>query len=112
MFMINTADYLNAILLLAATVLTIILSKETKSSISVLCMLVIFLCILILHAVQLGIVDPMETEIIKIISNSLTMDFALISVAFLGYLWADDIETKEKKKNSIDNSLEWFWKKV
>ena len=36
----------------------------------------------------------------------------VILLSFVSYLWIDDIEAKEKKKKSIDDSLSWFWTKV
>ena len=36
----------------------------------------------------------------------------MIFISYASYLWVDDVETKAKKKKSIDNSLEWFWKNV
>ena len=40
------------------------------------------------------------------------VDFVFILITFFSYLWVDDIEAKVKGTKSIDNSLDWFWKKV
>ena len=40
------------------------------------------------------------------------IDFVFIAITFFAYLWVDDIEVKVNGKKSIDNSLEWLWKKV
>ena len=49
---------------------------------------------------------------LAIVTKSLGVDAIMIFLSYIAYLWVDDIETKEKNKKSIDNSLEWFWKKV
>ena len=36
----------------------------------------------------------------------------VLFVSFFSYLWVDDIETKKLGKKSLDDSLDWFWKKV
>ena len=46
------------------------------------------------------------------VTKSLGVDAIMIFLSYIAYLWVDDIETKEKNKKSIDNSLDWFWKKV
>ena len=43
---------------------------------------------------------------------TITKIFIFVFLSFISYLWIDDIEAKERKVKSIDNSLEWFWKKV
>ena len=48
----------------------------------------------------------------SILTKSITFDAIMIFLSYVAYLWVDDIEAKEKNKKSIDNSLEWFWKKV
>ena len=35
-----------------------------------------------------------------------------ILVTFFSYLWVDDIEAKTFGKKSVDNTLDWFWKKI
>ena len=39
-------------------------------------------------------------------------DFVFVLITFFSYLWVDDIEARAIGKRSIDNSLDWFWKKV
>lgn len=112
MFIFNTADPFNVLLLLAATILLIFLGKETKRSAIVGVLLIVYLVIIVVHSIQLSTIDPAFTETISVITKSLTVDFALICVAFFAYLWVDDIEARFRQKKSIDNSLDWFWKKV
>lgn len=109
----NTADPINTILILAATLLLIYLGKETKNSKIPLGVLVVYLGLIIIHAVQFVILSKVETpEIIRALSLSLAVDFGLIMITFLAYLWVDDIEAKVKNTKVINNSLDWFWKKV
>ena len=46
------------------------------------------------------------------IARSIAVDFGFIFLSFVSYLWVDDLEAKSKGKKSIDNSLDWFWKKI
>lgn len=112
MLVLNTSDPLNVLLLLAATILLMLLGKEIKKSLGPQLILIMYLVLLVFHAVQLVTINPQYTETITVIARSLAVDFSLILVSYLSYLWIDDIEAKDKKKKSIDNSLEWFWKKV
>ena len=109
---INTLDFVNVLLLLSVTVLLIFLSKETKRSIILLLTLFVYVIVLIAHTVLLATIDNTQLITVKTITQSLTMDFALIAISYFSYLWVDDIEAKFRHKKSIDNSLEWFWKKV
>ena len=43
---------------------------------------------------------------------TIVFDLIFVLISFISYLWIDDIEAKLKKKKSIDDSLDWFWKKV
>ncbi len=112
MFVFNTADPFNCIMLLAATILLIFLGKETKQSLIPQVVLLVYLLLIVIHAIQLATVEPQYLDTIKMISQSLAVDFGLILISFFAYLWVDDIEAKVKKKKSIDDSLDWFWKKV
>ena len=112
MLILNTADPFNVLLILTATVLLIFLGKETKRSVIPQIVLLVYLALVVFHAVQLSTADPENLELIRTIARSIAVDFGLIAVSFFAYLWVDDIEAKVKKKKSIDNSLDWFWKKV
>ena len=39
-------------------------------------------------------------------------DFVFIFLSFISYLWIDEIQAKVENIKSIDNSLDWFWKRV
>ena len=93
-------------------VLVVYLAKETKKSWITAFMLGIFLTIIIGHALELTILGNKLPEIRHMLATSLTYDFMFIFLSFFSYLWIDDIEAKDSKKKSIDDSLSWFWSKV
>jgi len=95
---------------LIITVICIVLGKESKKSVIPALALALFLISILLHTYQsLSIPDPNYAIIAK---KSLGVDAVMIFLSYVSYLWVDDIETKDKNKKSIDNSLDWFWKKV
>ena len=109
----NTADPINTILILAATILLIYLGKETKRSIIPQIVLFVHLALIVIHAVQFVTLSGTATqEVIRVLTSSMAVDFGLIVVSFLAYLWVDDIEAKVKKSKVVSNSLDWFWKQV
>lgn len=112
MFFIDTT---NPIIILVSVVLTlalIYLGKEAKNSYLPLISLIAFLLVLVMHVVQYTILSNEYAVYAGIMGKCLGVDFIMVFVGYISYLWVDDIETKEKKKKSIDNSLEWFWKNV
>lgn len=109
----NTSDPINVILILAATLLLVYLGKETKNSKITLGVLCVHLVLIIIHAIQFVVMSGTATqEVIKVLSMSLAIDFGLVMISFLAYLWVDDIESKVKNTKIVNNSLEWFWKKI
>ena len=112
MFIFNISNPITLILMLAITLILIFLGKETKKGYIVAIALFIFLALLIMHVVQLLTLAPEFAENKSILTNCLAIDFTMILLSFLSYLWVDDIESKTGKKKSIDNSLDWFWSKI
>lgn len=109
----NTADPINTILILAATLLLVYLGKETKRSLIPQIVLFVHLALIIIHAIQFVTLAGTATQdVIKVLSSSLAVDFGLVMISFLAYLWVDDIESKVKKTKVINNSLDWFWKQI
>lgn len=106
-------DLTNPLVLFAAILIyavLIILGKEFKKSALPASSLFLFLITLIIYAVQLAILkNPIDRQLII---SCIGYNAILIFLSYISYLWVDDIESKEKKIKSIDNSLEWFWKKV
>ena len=110
MYIINLSNPYALIIALMVTVLLIILGKEFKKSILPAISLGIFLVLIVIHLLQsFAIADGIYKTML---TKSITVDALMIFLSYIAYLWVDDIESKEKNKKSIDNSLEWFWKKV
>ena len=112
MFIFDTANPLTLILMLAATVLLIFLAQEVKKSVIGALMLFAYLILLIVHVAQMATLPEEFRYLITDLSRCIAVDFVFILITFFSYLWVDDIETKVKGKKSIDQSLDWFWKKV
>ena len=112
MLMINFADPL--ILLVGALlfVLVLILAKETKRSSIIAIMLFAFTMLLILHTITFLTNATLAKEDVSNLIYTMVFDLIFVLIAFISYLWIYDIEEKEKKKKSMDNSLNWFWEKI
>ena len=112
MYIFNVTDPITVLLLLAFTILLIFLGKEIKNSFVTAVPLFAFLIILSIHAIQFISTDTTLQETLSLLTKCMTLDFIFVLLSFLSYLWIDDVESKFKKKKSIDDSLEWFWRKV
>jgi len=113
MFLIDITSPIIIVQLVAITVLLLILGRINKKAFFPGISLFIFLALLIVHISQYMSSNLIVTaEMRSILTRSITIDFVFILVSFVSYLWIDDIETKFRKKKSIDNSLDWFWSKV
>ena len=110
--LINFTNPVSILLALVLFVLVILLGKETKKSIFPCIMLLVFLTLLVGHAIEFYFIDSTIEGLTATIAFSIAVDFAFILISFFCYLWIDDIETKANKKKSIDNSLDCFWSKV
>lgn len=112
MYIFNVTDPLTLILMLAFAILMIFLGKELKKSAITAIPLFVFLCLLVMHVVQLMSLGAEFSEYMGVLSRCVAADFVFVLLGFISYLWIDDIEAKVTKKKSIDNSLDWFWRKV
>ena len=110
MFLLNTTQPLTALLLLIATVLLIFLGKEINKPAIPGVTLGVFLVILVMHTIQLAM--PSYEELYVTIRYCIAYELIMVFITFFSYLWVDDIASKFYNKKSIDNSLEWFWKKI
>ena len=102
----------NVLVALILFVLALVLAKLTNKSTIIGFTLGVFLVLTICHAIEYVYLDKSIIVVKNILSKCLTYDFIFIGLSFISYLWLDDIEAKLNKRKSIDNSLEWFWKKV
>lgn len=112
MFVFDITNPLTLVLILAATVLLIFLAQEIKKSYITALPLFAFLVLLIVHVAQLTTLAEEYRYLTTVLSRCIVVDFVFILISFFAYLWVDDIEAKATGKKSIDNSLDWFWKKV
>lgn len=109
---INFSNPFNVFVALVLFVLIVFISKEVKKSIFTCIMLLVFLTIIVGHCIEYVMIQDPTGIITSNLAKCITVDFVFIFLSFISYLWIDDIETKEKKLKSIDNSLDWFWKKA
>lgn len=109
---INFTNVATMLLTLVVFLLALVLSKETKKSGIIATMLSVFLIILVCHAVELGTISNITEEMHYAITRSILVDFVFIFLSFISYLWMDEIQAKVENIKSIDNSLDWFWKRV
>ena len=112
MFIFDISNPLTLILMLAATVLLIFLAQEIKKSYISAIILFVYLLILIMHVAQIATLSEEYRYMLTTLSRCIAIDFVFVLITFFAYLWVDDIEAKAVGKKSIDNSLDWFWKKV
>lgn len=112
MFIFDISSPLTLVLMLAATVLLIFLAQEVKKSAVAGITLVAYLVILIFHVAQLTTISEEYRYLTEVLSRCIAIDFGFILISFFAYLWVDDIEAKANNKKSINNSLDWFWKKI
>lgn len=112
MFIFDISNPLTLILMLAVTVLLIFLAQEIKKSSVAAIMLFVYLIILVIHVAQIATLSEEFRYMLTTLSRCIAIDFVFVLITFFSYLWVDDIEAKVKGKKSIDNSLDWFWKKV
>ncbi len=112
MFVFDISNPLTLILMLVATVLLIFLSQEIKKSYISAIVLFAYLIILIIHVAQIATLSEEFRHMLRVLSRCIAIDFIFVLISFFAYLWVDDIEAKAEGKKSIDNSLDWFWRKV
>ena len=112
MFIFDMSNPLTLLLMLAVTILLIFLSQEIKLSFIGAIMLFAYLIILVVHVAQIATLSEEYGYLLTTLSRCIVIDFIFVLMTFFSYLWVDDLEAKSKGKKSIDNSLDWFWKKI
>ena len=111
MFIFNIANPITLILMLAITLILIFLGKEAKKGYITAIALFMFLALLIMHTVQLLTLTAEFESYKAMISSCITIDFVMILLSFLSYLWVDNIESKLGKKKTLNDGMDWFWGK-
>lgn len=109
---INFTNTITLLLALILFILVLFLGKESKKSELPAMMLFIFLMLLVGHTIEIGVTANITEQLQYELSRSILVDFIFIFLSFISYLWIDEIQAKIENKKSIDNSLDWFWKKV
>ena len=112
MFIFDISNPLTLMLMVMATALLIFLSQEVKKSYIAGGTLVAYLLIIVIHVAQLLTLPEEYKYMVNTFTRCIVIDLIFIFITFFGYLWVDDIEAKKLGKKSVDNSLDWFWKKV
>lgn len=112
MFLINVANPWVVLVSVFIIICLIYIGKEAKNAYVPLMGLIVFLILLIMHGIQFLILPMQYQEMAGPLGKCLLVDFVMIFLTYISYLWIDDIETKAKNKKSISNSLDWFWKNV
>ena len=113
MFGFNISEPSTLLLLTIATVLLIFLGKEVKKTYIPAFALFAYLILVSIHSIQLArLTEQFYETYYKMLINCIAIDCIMIFISFFAYLWVDDIASKFYKKKSIDNSLDWFWKKI
>ena len=93
-------------------VLVLYLAKENKKAWITGAMLFAFIGLLVFHTIEFALLGSDSQEVYKAITISAGVDLLFVFLSFISYLWVYDMEAKEGKRKSIDNSLDWFWNKV
>ena len=112
MFILDISNPLTLLLLVSATALLIFLAQEVKKSTINAVTLFGYLLLLIIHVAQIATLPEEYRYLVRTLSRCIVIDFGFVLIEFFAYLWVDDIEAKATGKKSIDNSLDWFWKKI
>lgn len=112
MFFVDVTNPIILLVTLFLIICLIYLGKEAKNAYLPVLSLIACLILLVMHGIQFLTLPLQYADYTSIIAKCLAVDFVLIFISYISYLWIDDIESKAKNKKSIDNSLEWFWKNV
>ena len=112
MVIIDISNPLILLLITLGTALLIFLAQENKKSYVTAMPLFAFLIVLVIHVIELMIMPKEQSDVMTTVLKCIVIDFVFILITFFAYLWVDDMEAKKTGKKSLDNSLDWFWKKV
>lgn len=110
MGIIDISNPVTLILVLILILFLVFVGKTAKNSYIPAAGLIALLALLVYYVVCTRTPELLEFK--KTIYNCMAINFVFIFIAFISYLWVDNIEAKIKNKKSYDNSLDWFWKKV
>ncbi len=112
MLFIDLSNTFNILISLFLVMSFMYVGKQAKNAYVPAMPLIGFLVLLIMHTIQILTLSPENAIYKTAISWSLAFDFAFILLSYIAYMWTDEIEKNAKKKKSVDNSLDIFWKNV
>ena len=109
--LINTSNPLVILIITLVMAILIFFSRKFEMAWPLIVVMVTITGFLIYHTVSL---DNLErgSEQISVIYHCIASDLIYMLIAFISYLWVDDIVAKNKKLKSYDDSLSWFWNKL
>ena len=108
---INFTNPFSALVALILFLLVLFLCRETKRKWPMMLVLFSFLLIACGNTVEYFMAQG-NAEYLTVIATCIGIDLVYVFISFIAYLWVDDVEAKERKIKSVNNSLDWFWKKV
>ena len=113
MFIFDLTNLLTLVLVILAIILFIFLSQETKRSMVAAIPLFAVVIDLVVHTIQMLTLKQEYSYLFSTLCYNMAIDFTLLLVTFLAYLWADEVEAKTFNKKTINSKgINWLWKKV
>ena len=109
--LINFTDPYVALIGMSLYLLTLFLSRELKRKWPMMLLLFAILLIICTNTLEYFLGHGNEV-FLRTTAMCICIDFVFTFLVYISYLWMDDVESKDKKLKSINNSLDWFWKKV
>lgn len=108
---LNTANPIMILIIVAIMALVIFISRKAEMAWPLIVVMVAITGYLIYHSISL---DKLEkgSELISQMYHCIACDLIYMLIAFISYLWIDDIIAKKKNLKSYDDSLSWFWNKM
>lgn len=108
---LNTANPLMILAIVSVMALVILISRRAEMAWPLIILMAGITGYLIYHSIKL---DSLEkgSELISQVYHCIACDLIYMLIAFISYLWVDDIVAKKKKLKSYDDSLSWFWNKL
>lgn len=107
---LNIVQPITIIILLGVTIFLIYLGHELKKSYIAAIPLVGYIALLIVHVFELLTLSIQDVGMA--LTWCIIIDCGFICLSLLSYLWIDDIDARAHNKKSVDDSLDWFWKKI
>ena len=110
--LVNTADPVVLLISLAVLVLIIVISRKIEHIPLLIVAILVLIGTLIYHSAFLEGLASTEDALISQTYYCIAADMVMLLLAFISFLWVDDIVAKKKKLKSYDDSLNWFWNKL